>query len=239
MAIPKEIVAELPLINLTYWNSWSTGLPKDALLFACDIRQSQATDSKNPLMSVAEVRVQGFAYTIYLRQEISECIGMTADLYLGDMEMTRSEPEPGECTECRDAIANYFDALERSYLESVGQDDCSPRPFVDIPVRQPAILSWRDAFDDDGRFAPKAYGMSYDLNDAFMFAEDAVREYGGEIDESVEEAKDELARVLAKAVNEKGMRAEDVARGWREGSGPTASAVIQRWSSDMLDGQDG
>lgn len=249
--LDEEILRELPLMNLTHWQDWNTDLPADALRFTCDIRQSQVPGTPNPLTRVDEVVVQGQASMHHVRQSFDEVIGLIVDFYLGGEKTTSTEPEEGECIRCRQATARYFVALERAYIEykSGTGDDAGPRrhrfaglsgeprlraSFWQIPVRQPARLSWVCAFDSDGRFSPKAYGMSYDVNDFFYLVEQAMAEEGVPLGDEVEEARGRLEGVIACAVREHGLRAENAACGWREGAGRSARAIIARWSSMAL-----
>lgn len=250
--LDREIAKELPLINITNWNSWSTDVPENALTFSCDIQQEQATDSDNPLMEVTKVRIQGFARMRHVRQGIDETVGLLVDYYLNGEESTCTERREGECVRCREALDGYFSALEASYDQTVPVPDeeepknildrirasrhpTGPRPFDEIFVRQPVRLSWRDAFTEDGRFAPKAYGMSYDLNDAMLLVENAVREAGGEVVPSVvDEARGRLEEVITEAVTEHGITYENVGTSWRDCGGSHSDGRIFRWSSDML-----
>lgn len=254
--LTREIARELPLINLTDWGMPSTDVPPGALGFSCDIQQEQAADSPNPLMEVTRVKVQGFARMRHVRQSIDESVGLIIDFYLGGEHGTCTEPREGECVRCREAIDSYFSALEASYDETkpapeedkvidgiIWAKGKQPVPFGEIFVRQPARLSWRDAFTKDGRFAPKAYGMSYGLDDAFLLVENAVREAGGEVLPAVDEARERLEAVVTEAVTEHGLTYEVAGTSWRDCDNHNdldtdlrrrTEGCIARWSSEML-----
>lgn len=244
--LPEEIVRELPLMNLTHWSDWTTDLPVDALRFVCDVRQSQAPDTGDPLTRVDEIIVQGQTTMRYIRKAFDETIGLIVDFYIGGEQMTCTEPQPGECIRCRQATEGYFSMLEKAYVSAHVTDASAtgegrprhlttPRQaFWRISVLQPARLSWICAFTSDGHFMPKAFGMSYDINDFFYLVERAMRESGTPLGADVAKAREHLEGVIASSVHDFGLRAENAACGWREGCGPSAKGIIERWSSASL-----
>lgn len=228
-SFPQELVQELPLINLTDWNRWSTDVPEGALKFICDIRQSQAAGTRNPLMQIDSIVIQGYAEMAHVMQSVDETIGMIVDFYLGGKKGTCSKPREGEETEFRQALGAYFDSLRHDYESQVA----SP-PFDKLIVRQPARLSWANAFNAERRFCPAPVGMSYDLNDAFLLIENAVEDAGASVSDATNEAQAALGPIIERAVREHGLCAEECAQGWREGHGATAKTWIAKWSSKEL-----
>lgn len=238
-SLPQELVRELPLINLTDWNRWTTDVPAGALRFSCDIRQSQAAGTRNPLTQVDGIVIQGYAAMRHVMQAINESVGMLVDFYLGGKERVCSEPQEGEeVTEFRKSLDAYFESLRADYetqaSASEGNAFAGSIPFDRIVVKQPARLSWVGAFDDEGRFCPQAVGMSYDLNDAFMMMENAVEDEGASVSDATNEAKSALGDIIKRAIEDYGLCAEECAQGWREGVGRSAEGRIVKWSSEEL-----
>lgn len=224
--IREEVIRELPLLNLGQW----ARVPKP-LAFSCDIQSEQDADSPNPLMSVSKVVVQGVVPMHAVKAYLMERIGLVIDFYLnGASGSVSSEPAEGEVTSCRDAINAYFDALERCHARG-GDPQIAKVAFGDIPVRQPATLSWKSAFTADGRFCPHAVAMSYNLNDAFLLVESAVRETVADVDDDVAAERRFLEDVVSDTVTVLGLTAENLSVAF-DGTGSAP-----RWDSGMLAGK--